>query len=124
MPSGKYERTQETRDKMRRAQTGKKASEETRKLMRDSQIGLFLQERHPLWRGENGSKQAGNKRARRIFKVETCEKCGADPKISTIHRHHMDGNTLNNSASNIQFLCCRCHARLHAPESISKRWRK
>lgn len=116
-----YERTPEIREKMRWAQTGKKASAETRRKMSKSHTGLFSQEKHPLWTGDDATDEAGRKRARRIFpNVEPCERCGANPQDTQIYRHHKDENTKNNSPDNIEFLCGSCHMKHHRVHE--KRW--
>lgn len=67
----------------------------------------------PLWKGDDATTHAGRQRAQRLYAVRPCEDCGAKPEGVTIHRHHKDGNTLNNRRDNIQFLCPPCHAKAH-----------
>ena len=62
-------------------------------------------EDHPNWQGELVTPDGGRQRARKIFKIDKCERCGK--KASD--RHHRDGNTANNKRSNVFFLCRRCH---------------
>lgn len=61
---------------------------------------------HPGWKGDNVSERGGRTRALRLFPViGACRKCGAH----NAERHHSDGNTANNSTTNIDPLCRRCH---------------
>jgi len=67
----------------------------------------------PLWKGEEAGKDAGRRRARTAFATQPCAECGATVDQIPIHRHHVDGDTLNNDPSNIRFLCARHHQRTH-----------
>lgn len=60
---------------------------------------------HPNWLGDKVSFRAGRCRALRRYAPQPCTSCG--DKIAD--RHHIDGNTANNEASNIVFLCRKCH---------------
>jgi predicted nucleic acid-binding Zn-ribbon protein len=42
-----------------------------------------------------------------------CSKCGYDTHPTVLEVHHRDGDRLNNSISNLQFLCPTCHAVHH-----------
>jgi len=44
------------------------------------------------------------------YRGTSCELCGA---MRNVHVHHIDGNLLNDSASNIQTLCGSCHITHH-----------
>ena len=56
-------------------------------------------------RVEDATAQAGRKRARQLYPGPLeCEVCGAPAE-----RHHKDGNTLNNAAENVAFLCRKHH---------------
>lgn len=68
------------------------------------------------WKGDNVTENAGRLRANRLYPTEPCEHCG-NPKG---HRHHKDRNTKNNIRSNIQFLCNKCHQKLHYLEDGPK----
>ena len=57
------------------------------------------------WKGTNITIAGGRDRAQRWYKSAPCEICGS-PKSD---RHHKDGDTSNNSPSNIQFLCRKHH---------------
>ena len=62
--------------------------------------------KNPNWKGDNVEKDIGRDRARRMYPVRfPCEVCGSGPT----DRHHKDDNPLNNSPSNIAFLCRRHH---------------
>lgn len=60
---------------------------------------------NPRW---NNTKIAGWQRAKKLYSLEPCELCGRDDNI---HRHHKDGDKLNNTKKNIQFLCPPCHIK-------------
>lgn len=60
---------------------------------------------HPNWKGNRAGVHAGRKRARSIYPLGPCERCGE----TGTDRHHKDGNTLHNGADNIEILCRRCH---------------
>ena len=65
-------------------------------------------ESHWLWKGDAAHPQAGRNRALRKYKnIGPCVNCGC-PKAE---RHHRDGNTRNNDASNIKILCRLCHQK-------------
>jgi hypothetical protein len=55
---------------------------------------------------ESPSPGAGRTRARNLYAVEFCERCGDSQYLE---RHHVDGDTSNNVARNIRILCRRCH---------------
>jgi hypothetical protein len=59
------------------------------------------------WKGDKATKEAGRARARSMYEIINCEKCGKP----AVDRHHKDGNTLNNKPSNIIPLCRRCHMK-------------
>lgn len=45
-----------------------------------------------------------------------CEECGSAEYVCT---HHKDHNRSNNSLDNLQWLCVRCHGKLHRREQLS-----
>ncbi|WP_199224013.1 HNH endonuclease [Paraconexibacter algicola] len=58
------------------------------------------------WIGDQAGVGAGRKRARTFYPdAPPCEVCGDERS----ERHHVDGDTLNNRPSNIQFLCRKHH---------------
>lgn len=59
---------------------------------------------HPNWKGSDIKERSGRCRALRMFPPGPCIRCGLKGE-----RHHIDGNTSNNAASNIEMLCRRCH---------------
>ena len=72
--------------------------------------------KNPCWLGEEGSAQAGRGRAQKLYNLpDSCETCGATVRLS---RHHCDENTLNNSRSNIMFLCDACHRQWHTGQAV------
>lgn len=74
-----------------------------------SKLGLKLHQ-HPNWKGDDVTPESGRCRALRMFPAQPCSECGN----AKAERHHRDGNTLNNAAENISFLCRACHMREHA----------
>uniref|UniRef100_A0A6M3J879 Putative homing endonuclease n=1 Tax=viral metagenome TaxID=1070528 RepID=A0A6M3J879_9ZZZZ len=88
---------------------------------------------HHAWMGENVSEKGGRSRAtRRYPDIGPCWLCGSEPA----ERHHIDGDTANNSPSNIAIVCRKCHmasdgrldefrelARRNQPKAIAARWR-
>lgn len=65
-------------------------------------------EAHANWKGDNIAVGTGHSRAcRKFVNIGPCKECG-NPKSE---RHHVDGNTANNSEENIAILCRRCHMR-------------
>lgn len=63
-------------------------------------------EDHHMRKGDNVSPGGGRQRARRMYKnIGPCVKCGSEKS----ERHHVNGNTFDNSPENIQLLCRKCH---------------
>ena len=62
---------------------------------------------------KNPSKNAGRRRAQKLYEAEKCEICHS---TKNVQRHHIDGNPVNNSKVNIQILCQACHVQ----EEITK----
>lgn len=62
-------------------------------------------ERHHRWTGDDVSEKGGRARALRWFSDQPCDKCGE----TKADRHHKNGDTSNNDAANIEFLCRKCH---------------
>lgn len=63
-------------------------------------------EKHGAWLGDAADDHTKRQRARRLFPVGPCERCGSDGRTE---RHHIDGNPGNNIAANIAILCRSCH---------------
>ena len=57
------------------------------------------------WKGEDAKPESKRARARRMYQLGLCQRCGQQ----ATERHHIDGNTGNNSLENIAILCRRCH---------------
>lgn len=66
-----------------------------------------LGKRNPNWKGDNLKwKQSGHCRARSLLPGPLiCADCGG----IGLDRHHKNGNTFDNSETNIEALCRRCH---------------
>jgi AP2 domain len=62
---------------------------------------------HFNWKGDKVQPQSGRMRALKQFpEMDKCQRCEESPAVD---RHHVDNDTLNNSAENVRFLCRRCH---------------
>jgi 5-methylcytosine-specific restriction endonuclease McrA len=67
--------------------------------------------RNGRWAGDRVSDNTGRQRAARVLSdLPPCEACGATEKL---HRHHRDGDTSNNTPSNLASLCATCHTKEH-----------
>lgn len=65
-------------------------------------------EQNSNWKGDAVSRAIGHDRARRMFTLpDQCE--GEGCEAPPYDRHHIDGDTLNNTPENIAFLCRSCH---------------
>jgi len=80
---------------------------ETRETLSQKKMGSG----NPRWLGDAASQQAGRFRAQKLYDIKPCETCGSEEDIC---RHHIDENTHNNDANNIEFLCNSCHTTKHA----------
>jgi len=60
---------------------------------------------HPFWKGDAASTTTKRERAQKLYLLAACEICGA----KAVDRHHIDGDTGNNTPENIARLCRRCH---------------
>ena len=81
-------------------------NEETKKKISQNRLGKGL-------KGKIPSKNAGQHRAQKLFIWIKCELCGSKPESRNQIRHHKNGNTLDNRKENIQFLCRKCHPKIH-----------
>lgn len=71
-------------------------------------------EAHYAWKGNAAQRHTGRHRAQRLFAADTCERCSATASEAVkIHRHHKDGNPLNNARENVEILCEPCHIKAH-----------
>lgn len=64
--------------------------------------------KHHSWKGNAVSVKGGRTRAYRMYKdIPPCVLCGSYRS----ERHHIDGNTANNSSENVIFVCRKCHMK-------------
>lgn len=75
--------------------------------------GFQKGEQHPSWKGDAATRHEGRHRAQALYPLQPCQVCGAEPVNRNVHRHHKDGNPLNNEPGNIAFLCVKHHAEAH-----------
>lgn len=61
---------------------------------------------HPNFKGDAATDGAKRMRARKLYRLGMCQRC---KKTRATDRHHKDGDTGNNTPSNIAKLCRRCH---------------
>jgi len=64
-------------------------------------------------------KNAGRKKVLINERGHKCEKCALTEWLThpiVLELHHIDGNRLNNEKTNLELLCCNCHA-------ITDNWR-
>lgn len=97
-PKG-FHHSEETRQKISLALTGKIISEETREKFRGS--------RNPNWNGGKITKAIKEKVRQRDN--QQCVKCGAPACLI----HHIDQDVHNNDLNNLCSLCMSCHQRIH-----------
>jgi hypothetical protein len=85
-----------------KARLGKKNTQESNEKNRESHIG----EKNAMWKGDNIKwTDSARMRARNWFREkQPCKLCGERGEI-----HHKDGNPLNNSGTNIDWLCRKHH---------------
>jgi hypothetical protein len=65
---------------------------------------------NPRWKANEVKPNAGRVRAQKIFNATVCSLCGKEKRLL---RHHIDGNTLNNSDGNVIMICYSCHGLEH-----------
>jgi len=93
---------------------GKMQSDETRALISQKATGRPRPERrmegHPMWKGGDASRNQGHIRAQSLYpELLPCDECG----LPNTERHHIDGDTLNNTTENVVFLCRPHHRQYH-----------
>lgn len=71
------------------------------------------------WRGDKAHENSGRMRALRHIRCQPCRICGNKGE-----HHHIDGNTLNNELTNIDYLCRRHHMEIDGriPKAQLKTW--
>lgn len=69
-------------------------------------------ELNPRWKGNNIKPQSSRRRAQKIYSIHEhlCDRCGDKKRLV---RHHKDRNPMNNSSTNVEFLCYSCHGKEH-----------
>lgn len=72
----------------------------------------------PFWKAGDITVSSGRSRAQKAFVLGSCKSCGA----KATDRHHIDGDTSNNSAENIMKLCRRCHMRIDGRGKKMAEW--
>lgn len=106
-------KSKETRERMRKAQTGHKLSEKGKQKVREAMMG----ERNHNWLGgisfepysvdwTKTLKKSIRERDRYI-----CQICGIEPAV---HIHHIDYDKKNCDPNNLITLCRRCHAKTNS----------
>ena len=87
---------------------------------------------HHAWLGEAATTKTGRTRALRMYPdIGNCVLCDSEKS----ERHHIDGNTLNNTPENVIALCRKCHMRedgrlekfrelaiANQPKAVAARW--
>lgn len=62
-------------------------------------------------------------RKQNVEKKNPCQCCGKEwSKMERFEVHHIDGNRLNNSFENYEWLCCSCHKKKHFAMGRTKRY--
>lgn len=75
---------------------------------------------HHAYKGDKATQNAGNARAQHSYASTQCVFCVNGVATSRIELHHRDGNTLNNSISNIISVCTAHHHILHGHSVLLK----
>ena len=95
-------------EKVRKANTGKKRSDEIKKKMREALKGIFSLEKHPNWQGGISFEPYSTdwtetlRRSIRQRDNYTCQLCGKEPAICV---HHIDYDKKNCNPKNLITLC-------------------
>lgn len=91
----------------------------------ESRMGRKVGARNPAWKGGVAQWEYApdwKAIARQIRERDdwTCQRCGEQRKRwgRSLHVHHIDGNKLNNEATNLIALCAGCHRGVHRGEVI------
>lgn len=137
-----YKLSDETKNKISKANKGRVHTEESRKHMSDAHKGNKLTEEQKqhlsdYWKGKVYSEETKKKISDSVKKsyernndieIKTeyqkiasdlyeykCNICGKDSGRLCVH--HMDGNHENNDPNNLCWLCNSCHARIHGGQT-------
>ena len=82
---------------------GLQHSKKTKKQISIHRIGKCLKEKNPRWNG-------GISIYRRVIKSNKCSMCELK---RTLIVHHKNKNRYDNSLSNLQVICYKCHYKVH-----------
>lgn len=74
-------------------------------------------EAHHAWKGDAAKPGSGRDRARALYRDPNPCACGAPGE----HRHHRDGDPLNNAPENVEWKCVACHLGDHMRERHARR---
>jgi hypothetical protein len=121
-----YHHTEETKQKLREAQTGKKSSEETKRKIRESaKRGI----EHWKWKGDEAEYSAIHRWVKRYKpKADRCERCGTtDKKLQIAHIDHSAGRKTpekyKKDINLYRWFCCKCHRILDGRnENLKLAW--
>ena len=86
------------------ARLGTHHSIETKKLISRSRSGKAMGSDNPKWNGGIGI-------YRKIIDIRECFRCGESQKRLVVH--HKDRDRHNNSHTNLEVLCDKCHCARH-----------
>jgi len=112
-------RSVETKQKIgkTRIQRNIRPTEETKRKMRESHIGLCVREKHPNWQGGKSFKPytidwtVTLRRSIRERDHYTCQLCGELQGDRVLDVHHIDYDKKNCNPDNLITLCRGCHSK-------------
>lgn len=74
----------------------------------DRPVGHVRGQDSPHWKGEGATPHTKRNRARSRYDLGPCQNCGKPG----VDRHHVDGDTGNNTPKNVMILCRHCHMEM------------